>query len=591
MILQALYQLYGRLSDEPDSGISPPGYSKARVSFALNLSEEGELLDLLDLRTRGTKLSPRMMDVPHQFKRSGTAAPPYFLCDKSEYVLGLDGEGKPERARRNFEAFRDYQNAVLDGVDDPAANAVRRFLLRWNPDHAAQHPLLKQFWQDLITGGNIVFKLDGARGFVHEREAVRAAWDRYSTDDSPKEVGQCLVTGDVGPIARLHDSIKGVAGAQPSGAALVSFNLDAFTSYGKEKNYNAPVGEHVAFGYVTALNYLLQSDRHRLSIGDATTVFWAERSGPEEDMLAELLDPSGGEGKAQVSPRRDPRATQLVRDVLARVTAGLPIREVISGVDPSVRFFILGLSPNVSRLSVRFWQVDTFGSLVERIGQHYADMALVLPQWETGNFPVRRILKETAPLGDSKRISPLLGGAVTRSILLGTAYPQGLYTAILSRIRADQKVNPVRAAVVKACLVRNARILGNSEKEGTIRMSLNEESTERGYLLGRLFALLEKAQEDATPGLNATIRDRYFGAASAAPLTVFPVLLRLAQHHLSKAEYGHALDRRIQEVMAGVQAFPAHLSLEEQGLFVLGYYHQRHALYQKKTAEAEEAKN
>lgn len=588
MILQALYQLYERLSAETDSGVSPRGYSKAKVSFALNLSPDGGLLNVLDLRVQDKKLLPRAMDVPRQVKRT-VNVDPNFLCDNSGYVLGVDAKGKPERTHKTFEAFRTFQHQILDDLNDVGARAVLSFLDRWKPDEAAEHPLLKPYWGDLMAGGNIVFKLDGEPGFLHECPDIRNAWKSYDTGNISNRVDQCLVTGEFGPIAKLHDSIKGVTGAQSSGAALVSFNLDAFTSYRKEQNFNAPVSEDAAFGYVTALNYLLQSDKHRLRIGDATVVFWAERSGPEEDMLAELLDPSVGEAEDRTSPRRDPQAMQLIRDVLTRVAGGLPIREAMIGVDPDVRFFILGLSPNASRLSVRFWQVDTFGSLVERIGQHYADMTLVLPQWESGHFPVWRILKETAPLGDSKRVPPLLGGALTRSILLGTAYPQGLYTAILSRIRADQKVNPVRAAMIKACLVRGARNLGNIEKGGAIHMSLNEESTEIGYLLGRLFALLEKAQEDATPGLNATIRDRYFGAASAAPLTVFPVLLRLAQHHLTKAEYGYVLDRRIQEVMTRIQGFPAHLSLEEQGLFVLGYYHQRHALYQKKTVEAKEA--
>lgn len=588
MILQGLYQLYERLSVESDSGVSPRGYSKARVSFALNLSEKGELLNVLDLRAQNKKLTPRVMDVPRQVKRASNVEP-NFLCDNSGYVLGVDAKGKPDRTQKTFQAFCTLHHHILDNLSDVGARAVLGFLDRWSAEEATGHPLLQPYWDELMAGGNMIFKLDGTPGFVHERPEIRNVWRKYVAANVSNVVDQCLITGEYCPIARLHDSIKGVSGAQPSGAALVSFNLDAFTSYGKEQNFNAPVSEDAAFGYVTALNYLLQSDKHRLRIGDATTVFWAERSGPEEDMLAELLDPSAGKAEDQASPRRDPLATRLVHDVLRRVTDGLPIREGMTNVDPNVRLFILGLSPNASRLSVRFWQVDTFGNFVERIGQHYADMALVLPKWESGHFPVWRILKETAPLGDSKRVPPLLGGALTRSILLGTAYPQGLYTAILSRIRSDQQVNPVRAAVVKACMVRNARILGNIKKGGTLHMSLNEESTETGYLLGRLFALLEKAQEDATPGLNATIRDRYFGAASAAPLTVFPVLLRLAQHHLAKAEYGHVLDRRIQEIMTRIQGFPAHLSLEEQGLFVLGYYHQRQALYQKKTAEVKEA--
>ncbi|MGE5509033.1 MAG: type I-C CRISPR-associated protein Cas8c/Csd1 [Chitinophagales bacterium] len=585
MILAALNQLYERLLNDPESNVSPPGYSKAKVSFALILSEEGELLRLLDLRHADKKPRPREMDVPRQTKRSVNVEA-NFLCDHGGYLLGVDDKGKPERTQKTFEASRDIHLRLMQPVADPGAAAVCRFFEGWDPALAANHPALKPFWDDLKAGGNLVFRLAGTEGFIHERPAIRAAWEDSLGAKSSESLGQCLVSGKVGPIARLHDSIKGVAGAQSSGAALVSFNLDAFTSYGKTQNFNAPVGERVAFGYVTALNYLLRSEKHRIRLGEATTVFWAERSGPEEDLLAELLDPAVETRNADHTPHHDSQTTARVRDILARLASGRSVREALVGADPDVRFFILGLSPNASRLSVRFWLTDSFGSFVERIARHYADLEVALPEWENGLFPVWRILRETAALGDSKNIPPLLEGAIMRAILMGTQYPLAIYTAMLSRIRADLKVNPVRAAVIKACLVRKARIHGDTGKGELIAVNLNEHSTDQAYLLGRLFALLEKAQEDATPGLNATIRDRYFGAASATPMTVFPVLLRLAQHHLAKAEFGRMTDRRIEEVMGGLQGFPAHLSLEEQGRFVLGYYQQRQALYQKKAAEA-----
>ncbi|MGE5560664.1 MAG: type I-C CRISPR-associated protein Cas8c/Csd1 [Chloroflexota bacterium] len=601
MILQALYHLYQRLLDEPESGISPPGYSTARVSFALNLSKTGELLDLIDLRVAdkaGKEGKPlaRDMVVPRKVKRSsGVSA--NFLCDNSGYVLGVDAKGKPDRTRETFRAFRAIHQEVLGALDDPGATAVLTFLERWNPDLAADCEVLKPLWNDLLAGGDIVFRLDGTSGFVHDRPAIRAAWEQRSRDKQSDVIGQCLVTGEFGPIAGLHDNVKGVVGAQPTGAAIVSFNLPAFESYGKTQGLNAPVSETAAFSYVTALNFLLRSDRHRLRIGDATTVFWAERSAKlEEDMLAELMDPIGadtgrgiaGESEARETAstyRRDPQATRLAHDVLLRVSQGQPARVDMAQVDPDVRFYILGLAPNISRLSVRFMHVDTFGGLIDRIAQHYADMAVDLPAWEAnGFFPVWQLIRETAPLRDSRRASPLLAGALTRAVLQGTDYPEGLYTAMLSRIRADQEVNAIRAGMIKARLIRRARIHGDSEREGMITVSLNEQCADTAYLLGRLFALLEKAQQDATPGLNATIRDRYFGAASATPQAVFPVLLRLAQHHIAKAEYGGLLDKRIEGVVAAINAFPAHLNLEQQGMFVLGYYHQRQAFYQKKTA-------
>lgn len=610
MILQALYQLYGRLLEEPGSEISPPNYSKAGVSYALNLSETGELLDVLDLREQGKgkskRLVPRDMDVPRQVKRtSGVSA--NFMCDNSGYVLGVvQKKGRPvEVTDEKFNDMRTRHEEILGNVDDPGARAILGFFSSWDPKHAEEHPVLVSVWDELMRGGNLIFKLDGTQGFIHQRPAIHKAWERAISGTSHENIGHCLVTGEHAPVLLIHDSVKGVAGAQGTGAALVSFNLDAFTSYGKQQNTNAPVSEEAAFGYVTALNYLLRSDRHRLRIGDTTTVFWAEKPAHlEEDILAELLDPTAyvdTESKAESSTkdgetkfRRDLQATRMVRDALDRAAQGKPLEESIVGVDKDVQFYILGLSPNNARISVRYWHVDTFGNLLKKIGQHYSDMAIVLPPWETGSFAIWMIVNSIAPLiegkRDGKRASPLLGGALTRAVLMGTYYPQGMYTALLARIRAEQEVSPVQAAMIKACLARSARISGAKEKEGNYTVSLNEEWTDTAYLLGRLFATLEKVQQDAASGakLNATIRDRYFGAASATPRSVFPVLLRLAQHHIAKAEYGGIADRQIEAIVGKLDSFPAHLNLEEQGNFVLGYYHQRQDFYRKRSAETQE---
>ena len=601
MILQALYELYERLLGESDATISPPGYSATRAAFALQISVNGELLALVDLReTVQAKLLGRELNVPRQALRSGTGVRANFLCDNSGYVLGADAKGKPERAKNMFIAFRALHNELLAGTSDPGAIALLAFLARWDPDQAENCPVLKPHWDDVISGGNIVFMLEGASGFLHDRRAIRDIWERHSAGDASADMAQCLVTGERAPVARLHGSIKGVAGAQPTGASMVSFNQPSFESYGKTQSFNAPVSEAAAFGYVTALNFLLRSERHRLRIGDTTTVFWAQRKGPEEDMLSELLSPtpansgaaaadSQDEKESAVRYRRDPEATRWVHDILQRARAGEKIRAEHLHADSSVRFYVLGLAPNSARLSMRFVHVDTFGILVERIVQHYADTAIALPPWERdGLFPVWRLVAETAPaIGgkrDTKRASPLLAGALTRAILQGTDYPQGLYTAALSRVRADQgDISAVMAGIIKACLVRRWRSRWDAEKERMATVSLNEQCDESGYLLGRLFALLEKSQQDAQGSLiNVTIRDRYFGAASSTPLTVFPVLLRLAQHHLSKAEHGAYLDRRIEGIAARITGFPAHLNLEQQGMFVLGYYHQRQALYEKK---------
>lgn len=591
MIINALYQHYECLLDDENSGISPPGYSKAKVAYAIVLSKEGDLLSLIDLRVdKGKKRISRSLDVPEQVIRPGTGVKANFLCDNCTYVLGLkqkNKKDKEERIKQAFEAFVKLHEDILGGVNDEGAAAVLNFLRNWDMANAGNHSKIAEVIEGLSEGGNLVFRLEGAEGYIHERPAVMNAWDYHCSGQDSGVSGQCLVTGKKSSIARLHPSIKGVVGAQSSGASLVSFNLDAFTSYGKSQSYNAPIGENAAFGYTTALNYLLSSEKHRIRIGDTTTVFWAERSagGLEEDLLGALFYPvredSKKESDDQRQVTRDPQTVQLLNDIFTKIRAGEPVSEGLAGVDPNVNFYILGLAPNASRLSVRFWHVDRYGKFLDKISQHYIDLAIVKSFENEPEFiSIGMILRETAPLADAKRIPPLLGGVLMRAILTGMPYPQALYNSIFSRIRADQKVNYVRAAIIKACLARNKRYY-NRESEVHFTMALNEQNSNVAYRLGRLFALLEKAQEDANPGLNATIKDRYFGAASASPGSVFPILLRLAQHHITKAEYGRITDKRIEEVMSGIDSFPSHLNLEEQGLFVLGYYHQRQSLFKK----------
>ena len=381
----------------------------------------------------------------------------------------------------------------------------------------------------------------------------------------------CLVTGQESAIARLHPAIKGVMGAQSSGAGVVSFNLDAFVSYEKKQNFNAPISEGAAFAYTTVLNYLLRYESpQKIRIGDATTVFWAERASPIEGFMGIILD-----------PRDDTADVSEVRLFLEAVRDG----KQPEGIgDPGVQFFILGLSPNASRLSVRFWYASTVGEISSKIGQHFRDMAIVRGQKDR-EFPgIWWLLRETAVQGKTENIPPLLAGALMRSILTGAVYPQGMLSALISRIRADQSINYIRAAMIKACLNRNYRI-HNTAKE--VSMSLDRESTNIAYRLGRLFAVLEKAQKDAISGANTTIKDRYYGSASATPSVVFPQLLRLAQHHIQKVEYGGRTDKMIEEVMGGINGFPAHLSLDEQGMFAVGYYHQRQAFYIKSEDQKE----
>jgi len=569
VIIQSLDRCYERLACKPDADIPLRGFSRRPIHFCLIINSDGDLTQVADLRDQiGNKRVPKPMIVPEAAIKSVNITA-NFLWDNAGYVLGADLKGKPERAVKMFDAFKQLHHSIGNGLDDEGMQAVLLFLDSWQPENV--HHL--DCWDDIAAGGNLVFRLDGELQYVHERPKIREGWLAHLNARSSERLAYCLVSGEKRPISRLHPKIKGVWGAQSTGGSIVSFNLEAFQSFNKEQNYNAPISEAAAFNYATALNFLLdQGNRRKVQIGDATTVFWTERDSPIEGFMGIILD-----------PRDDAADAKEVRDFLSAARDG----KLPSGLENTeMKFFILGLSPNAGRLSVRFWYVSTVGEISQKIGQHFRDLSILKSYDNEPDFPgMWHLLRETAVQKDTKNISPLLGGALMRAILTGSAYPNSLLSAILTRIRADQNVNYFRAAIIKACLVRNYR-LNQINKEVT--MSLDKESKNIAYRLGRLFAALEKAQKDAVPGANTTIKDRYYGSASATPSIVFPQLLRLSQHHIQKAEYGGWTDKLVEEIMIEINKFPAHLNLDDQGLFAIGYYHQRQALYAKSTNSKED---
>lgn len=603
MILQSLYELYQRLAADSRSGVPRQCYCMGNAAVALEITVDGELVNAVPLGSQGRKKPvPIRLIVPDRIKRSSTMIAPNFLCDTAKYFLGAE-IGADERkvtglAKECLAKTRELHRAVLRAITDEGAAAVLAFWDRWNPDEYGTNEKLALVRDVLDTGGNIVFRLAGDATFVHDRLEVMQAWEHYSNQSSGATLGQCLVTGRTGPVARLHKSISGIAGAQSTGATLVSFNIPSAESYGKKQGTNSPVSESAAFAYATALNWLTSNERHRLLIGDTTVVFWAEKAGPEEDLMLELFSgafgtyESDGQSKADQQIVNDEKASGQVRSLLERAMRGLPVDAEMTAFDQGVRFYLLGLAPNAARLSVRFWHVDTFGRLLEKLNTHFREMSIDHREGERP-ISVGRLLMECAPAVDRKRekIPPTLVGALMRSILQGTAYPQSLYTAIIGRIRSDfddpknpkleRKINYPRAAFLKAHLTRKRRIAGGGNAKEVLREMLDPQNPNTGYQLGRLFALLEKAQQDANPGINATIKDRYYASASSTPGAVFPVLIRLAQHHLAKSDYGFLVDKQIESVMTQIKRFPAHLNLDDQGFFALGYYQQRNALYRK----------
>jgi len=613
MILQALYNYYQILLKDPDVEIAEPGYSNVPVSYALNLSAQGDLLDIIPLfvpvqKGKKTVERPLRMSVPEQVKRSVNVAA-NFLWDNAAYVLGLTGkEAKdPAYAQKRFEAFRQLNIEILSLADSPAAQAVIAFLQKHDPQTAPQHPVIARHLEGLLEGGNLIFQVEGKN--VLDDPEIRRVWEEYRTGQKAIQM-QCLVTGNIEPIERLHPDIKGVQGAQSKGASLVSFNLDAFTSYGLEQGSNAPVSKRVASGYGVALNYLLsdQNPNRKIYLGDTTVVYWAESVDKRyASAFLGLINPEFiEESPEEKTSKRDKGAEKFMRDVAEKIEQGKAIdleglkRE---GLDENTRFYVLGLAPNAARLAVRFFLTEPFGVFAKRIMQHYEDLKI---EKEFANQPdylsPYRILAEcvspkvTRRDDEVKQSWSLLGGALMRAILTGAPYPEGLYAAILNRIRHDSdetsekgetrsvKINYVRAAYIKAHLLRKYRRQGHNPYQEALQMSLNESFTHPAYVLGRLFAVLEKAQREAVgQNIDATIKDRYFTSACATPASIFPTLLRLAHHWTAKAKLREG---QIQSLLDMLDAgpLPSRLTLEEQGVFVLGYYHQRAAFYPKNAA-------
>ncbi len=563
MILQALYEYYQRKPDLPGLG-----FEEKEIPFLIVLNGHGQFLHIEDTREgEGKKRIPKKFLVPQAVKRTvGVAA--NLLWDNAAYVLGADNKGKPERLAEQTQAFKQAIGDLQFG-EEPSVEAVLSFLDAGEEKAKAQAAAAQ--WPEILEkGANLAFKLAGHEELVCQGEKVRAAQAKRAAGEEGAEFATCLVSGEADATERLHAAIKGVWGAQSVGANIVSFNLDAFNSWNKAKGDNAPVGKRAAFAYTTALNHLLAKDsRQRLQVGDASTVFWAEKANAIEDAFADFF---------AEPPKDDPdRLAHAVASLYQAPHTGAPAFD-----DDGTRFYVLGLAPNAARISVRFWHVATVGELAANIKQHFDDLAIVHAPHEKPYLSLFRLLVCTALQGKSDNIQPNLAGDFMRSILAANIpYPQTLLQAALRRIRAEREITYPRAALIKACLNRQTRH-SNPTQDKELPVALDDTNPNTGYRLGRLFAVLEKIQEEASPGINATIRDRYYGAASSTPVAVFQTLMRLKNHHLSKLENrGRAvnLERLIGEIMDGVEDFPPVLSLPDQGRFTIGYYHQRQALF------------
>ncbi|THU04475.1 type I-C CRISPR-associated protein Cas8c/Csd1 [Lampropedia puyangensis] len=620
MILQALAQYYQRLLEQPDSGLAPYGYSPEKISYSIVLKANGEVTDVrATLDTSGKKPQPQVLTVPQPEKRTA-GVKSNFLWDKTSYVLGVSATSK--RADQEHAAFRDLHLGLLRKTEDAGLLALKAFLEQWQPAQF-EAPLFPEAMKD----SNVVFQLEGENRYLHERPAARAlratllekspaaeeaepsaasskkTKGKASTEEAAASQGFCLISGEWAPVARLHPVVKGVWGAQSSGASIVSFQQESFRSFDKLQGANAPVSEQAAFAYTTALNHLLrQGSLQRLQVGDTSVVFWAEAGSGAQAQAAESLL------SALFTPPTDEQEAKQVNEVLEIVQKGRPVSEarLALQLDPATRIYVLGLAPNASRLSIRFWLVDSLQQLTQKLAQHEADLRLEPLPWRAAPA-VWRLALATAPSRWSEKtnrfeaktddVLPLLAGELMRAVLTGGLYPASLLVNTVMRMRTDGDLSGIRAAICKGVITRQRRLQKQSSKE-EISVSLDSTSKQQGYLLGRLFATFESVQRNALGGnVNATIRDRYYGAASATPASIFPMLVRNAQNHLSKLRKerkGQAinLEKLIGEIVAGLpEQFPRTLNIEDQGRFAIGYYHQSQDFYTKRSGDDASAEN
>ncbi len=581
MILQALVKYYEDL--EKSGKMASEGWSQQKVSYALEIGDDGTILhvsSLGDVSEKRKKTFGKPIEVPFPVKKkSGVAAS--FLCDNSQFILGFDKNGVSQRSVKCFEACRKLHQELLSDCVSKAAKAVLAFFEKWEPEEASSCEAISGVYEELMAGGNIIFYYDMEP--VHEIEEIREAWAKHYWSVGEGEKMTCLVTGKYGAVEKTHPDIKGIRGAQPAGAPIVSFNKPAFCSYGKEQNLNAPVSKYAAFAYTSALNYIISEGKSIMYMGDDTAVlFWADGA---DDNYAQYIMGAMGNGKTTYSEADLLQKTQSI-------LRGEKVEFNESYLDPNCNFYILGISPNAGRLSVRFFMNNTFGDFIKNLNAHYERMDIVRASFDTyETVPMWRMLQETVNMNSrNKSPSPNMTGAVLQAILTDTRYPATLLNGVTLRIRADRRINRERAAIIKAYYLKNRH---EKVPEGVLTVSLNRETDYVPYCLGRLFAVYEKIQHDVSPALNSTIKDKYFGSASSTPAVVFPQLDKLSQNHLKKLRrdgsgksyYIESIRNEIMDKLP--MTYPVRLSLPEQGSFQLGYYHQVNALYTKKQEDSE----
>lgn len=582
MILQELVKYYERKLEEGE--MAPEGFEYKEIPYLIEIDEDGNFIRFISTWQDEKKKRAKIFLIPKAVKRAN-GIESNLLWDNASYIFGMPDIVKLEDIKKKGKE-KEYNDRLLaqkesflNKVQKLEQSKIVKSICKFMENTTLHQLSSDENWKEIQENNpNLTFKLKNELNIVSENKEMINAIVNYGNKQTELE-DFCLVSGEKSQIARLHPSIKGVKDAQGVGANIVSFNLKAFESYGKEQSYNAPVSEKVAFSYTTSLNTLLSKDSHqKIQIGDATTVFWSEKKSELEDIFGGLIIPNIDNKKAQEAIE-----IEEVKDFYTSPFSG-KLKEL---EEDKTKFFILGLSPNAARISIRFWYPSTVGEISRNIGQHFADLKLEVPKNDSGVVGLNRILRSTALQGKLDNINPLLAGRVMTSIISGSQYPRLLLSSILIRIKAEHKIDFVRVSIIKAILNRKMRLdkgfINSINNLKELKETMDESNVNVAYRLGRLFAVMEKMQQNAIGG-NTTIKDGYYTSASTRPATVFGKLFALSNHHASKlgnkSIWYEKLKGEILEPLNG--NIPRTFSLEEQGLFAIGYYQQRNELFKGK---------
>ena len=561
MILKALYDYYHRSGDLPVLGME-----LKEIGFIIVIDKFGNFLRFEDRRI--DKKSAQKFLVKKSVGRSSAPVANY-LYDNGQYVFGYSDKGDMKNMRKYFEVFKAKVEEIYDVFSDNVALKAVYAFYRQDPSIMVEIMQNDPLWTDIIKNLNkkysiFSFLIEGDTEIVaSKRELINLEYDDNEIVGRP-----CLVIGKHSKTVEVTTATM-IPGSQAT-AKLVAFQVNSgYDSYGKSKGYNAPISEEAEFAYTTALNHLLRSDSHnKFMIGSRTFLFWAssnsDASKASEDSLFALF------GRTEDD---DPnKRIELVRHTFMFIFSGdLPANK-------DDRFFILGLAPNSARIAVVYWNELPLREFAGLISKHFTDMEIADTRKEKKPYmSLYSILGSVTLGGKSSDATPNLPDAVVKSVFQGLPYPFSLFQACIRRIRAEQSINITRAAIIKAYLNR----LNDNNNNKKLDIMLDKENQNQGCLCGRLFAVLDKIQEDAN-GIHS-IRERYMNSASATPAMVFATILNLSTHHLEKLNGGGQIfyERLKQEIISKLDAngFPAHLDLQDQGRFFVGYYHQRQTLF------------